>query len=115
MDLQQYIFLGRRSLKYKMKHINIFMILSWFIIINGKLVLMSNLPHCNESFKTESLCKLTEYYNPSLSPNYPTDIQVYFNIIDVVNFDWSLNTMTLFIDLWLLWNETRITINDFNK
>ena len=40
-------------------------------------------------------------------------IRAIVDIIDIVDFDWKSNTITVAFQLWALWNDTRITIADF--
>ena len=85
-----------------------------FWILSNVILVKSKLSHCSETSNISSICRLTNDYNPSLSPEYPSKIQTYVNILEVANLDWTQNTITLFIDLWTKWNETRITLNDEN-
>ena len=85
-----------------------------FLLLSNAIVVKSNLSHCSEILNVSSVCRITNDYNPSVSPEKPSKVRVYFNILEVTNFDWTQNTITLFIDLWTIWNETRITLNDEN-
>ena len=85
-----------------------------FLLLSNAIVVKSKLSHCSETLNVSSVCRLTNDYNPSVSPEKPSKVRVYFNILEVTNFDWTQNTITLFIDLWTIWNETRITLNDEN-
>ena len=93
---------------------NLIMATLLICILSNATLVKSKLSHCSETFNLSSVCRLTNDYNPSLSPEYPSKIQIYFNILGVANLDWTQNTITLFIDLWTKWNETRITLNDEN-
>ena len=34
-------------------------------------------------------------------------------ILDIVNFDWHASTVTVNVQLWTFWNDSRITIDEF--
>ena len=35
-------------------------------------------------------------------------------ILDIVNFDWHASTVTVNVQLWTFWNDSRITIDEFD-
>ena len=43
------------------------------------------------------------------------EVETYMNVLDFVDYDWNLNTITIFIQLWTLWNDTRITISNYDE
>ena len=70
-----------------------------------------NIQDCSNSTNTEAVCKLVETYKKSFPPEpYPLIINVKINIKDIVDFDWTAKTMTLFLELWSWWKDPRITI-----
>ena len=40
--------------------------------------------------------------------------KVVMEILDIVNFDWHASTVTVNVQLWTFWNDSRITIDEFD-
>ena len=60
--------------------------------------------------------KTIDKYNPDRPAlPWPAKIQVYFNILDIVDIDWNSNTLTQFIQLWSLWNDSRIFVKEYDQ
>ena len=45
---------------------------------------------------------------------WPAKIDVWVEILEIVDFDWNYGTISLFIKFWSLWNDTRVTIVNKN-
>ena len=57
--------------------------------------------------------KLNEsYVSHEPAKPHPLKTEVYFDIIKVADLDETSNTMTIFVKLWVLWNDTRLTISN---
>ena len=68
----------------------------------------------NTSTQTRTVCKLFENYDIDYpSPPLPATIDVNIVILDIVDLDWTANTISLFIQLWTFWKDPRVTITDY--
>ena len=43
----------------------------------------------------------------------PATLQVDIVILDIVDLDWTTNTVSSFIQLWAFWKDPRITISNY--
>ena len=70
---------------------------------------------CKNKTRVKTICKLWEIYDMSITPE-PEHLTIEMNIkiLDIVDFDWTSKTMTLFIELWTFWKDPRITITDYS-
>ena len=74
----------------------------------------SAIKYCNETFNIKNVCKLGEY-NPGMPDTpWPAKIDVWVEILEIVDFDWNSGTISIFIKFWSLWNDTRVTIVNKN-
>ena len=63
--------------------------------------------------QTRTICKLNEsYVSHEPAKPHPLKTEVYFDIIKVADLDEASNTMTIFVKLWVLWNDTRLSISN---
>ena len=86
-------------------------LLLWAIILFVTPKVSSKIKHCNETTEIGMVCyKGPRYYPDRPALPWPAKIQVYFNILDIVDIDWNSNTLTQFIQLWSLWNDSRIFV-----
>ena len=70
---------------------------------------------CSNKTKIKTICKLVETYDMSYAPQpTPCAVDVNIKILDIVDLDWTAKTMTLFIELWTFWKDSRITITDYS-
>ena len=68
----------------------------------------------NEVTKIKTVCKKVENYEMDEPPQpHPNAIDLEINILDIVDLDWTANTITLFIQLWTFWKDPRVTITDY--
>ena len=57
------------------------------------------------------ICTLSKVYEPAIPAKpWPQVILIYIHIFDIVDIDWTSNTVTQIIQLWSLWNDTRISL-----
>ena len=67
----------------------------------------------NISTQTRTVCKLFENYDMDYPPPpLPATIDVNIIILDIVDLDWTANTISIFIQLWTFWKDPRITISN---
>ena len=59
----------------------------------------------------ERLNMTDKYYTDRPALPWPAKIQVYFNILDIVDIDWNSNTLTQFIQ----WNDSRIFVKEYDQ
>ena len=84
-----------------------------FLFITVLPSVKSALKYCNETSKFIDVCSLVGKYDkdyPSLP--HPRKIELYIKILDIVDLDWHSNTITQVIQLWSLWNDSRISITE---
>ena len=82
-----------------------------FLFITLLSTVESQIKFCNETSQFSDVCSLVEKYDqdyPSLP--HPREIELYIKILDIVDIDWHSNTITQVIQLWSLWNDSRISI-----
>ena len=85
-----------------------------FMLISS--IRSSNIRDCSEKTNTATVCKLVKTYKKSSPPDpYPLTVNTSINILDIMDFDWTAKTMTLFIELWMWWRDPRITITDYSE
>ena len=73
----------------------------------------AQLQHCNESTELKNICKNVNNYHPSMaSKPWPTNVKILIDILEIVDFDWNHNTLTIFVQLWTMWNDTRLSLSD---
>ena len=46
------------------------------------------------------------------SKPWPTNVKILIDILEIVDFDWNHNTLTIFVQLWTMWNDTRLSLSD---
>ena len=74
---------------------------------------VAQLQHCNESTELKNICKNVNNYHPSMaSKPWPTNVKILIDILEIVDFDWNHNTLTIFVQLWTMWNDTRLSLSD---
>ena len=59
---------------------NLIMATLLICVLSNATLVKSKLSHCSETFNISSVCRLTNDYNPSLSPENPSKVHIYFNI-----------------------------------
>ena len=68
----------------------------------------------NKTTKIKTVCKLIETYEMDYPPQpLPSTLEVDIVIIDIVDLDWTSNTVSSFIQLWAFWKDPRITISNY--
>ena len=83
-----------------------------FVFTMCFLKAFGNLQNCQD-LQTRTVCKLNEsYVSYEPAKPHPLKTEVYFDIIKVADLDETSNTMTIFVKLWVLWNDTRLTISN---
>ena len=94
----------------------------WFAILQLSIIeVFCRLQDCIElRYQNDKVCKLVNDYNAGVPFYYadrdtPLEVETYMNVLDFVDYDWNLNTITIFIQLWTLWNDTRITISNYDE
>ena len=87
----------------------------FIIIIISSTALSLELNRCsNKTEKIKTVCRLIDNYEiDEPSTPFPITIELDINILDIVDLDWTANTITLFIQLWTFWKDSRLTINDY--
>ena len=76
----------------------------------------SILKHCDDNTEeddTNAVCKLEHNYQSGIVPEpHPMQVQVWIDLLDIVDLDWHSKTVTIFIHLYTSWNDTRIAIRN---
>ena len=68
----------------------------------------------NKTSNIKTICKLVDVYEMDYPPEpYPFTLDMKIDIHDIVDLDWTENTITLFIQLWTFWDDPRLTIADY--
>ena len=69
-------------------------------------------PHCKIDEATQRICVRSDYltYKPDDIPII--EVITVVRILNAVELNWKENTITLFIELMALWNDTRVFINE---
>ena len=68
----------------------------------------------NRTTKIKTVCKLIETYEMDYPPQpLPAKLDVNIVILDIVDLDWTANTVSLYIQLWAFWKDPRITISNY--
>ena len=72
----------------------------------------SKIQQCtNTTTDIMDVCTLSKIYDPATpSEPWPQYIEIHINILDIVDIDWTSKTVTQIIQLWSLWNDTRISL-----
>ena len=69
----------------------------------------------NETIADEELdrkiCTSKNYNNRFPSDVY-NEVETFVRVFDFVQLDWNENTITIFLQLFAHWNDTRIQLND---
>ena len=75
--------------------------------------IVAQLQHCNESTELKDVCKNVNNYDPNMgSKPWPTNVKILMDILEIVDFDWNHNTVTIFVQFWTMWNDTRLSITN---
>ena len=71
------------------------------------------LPRCIENISNikNEFC-VTENYVNHIPDDVSIEITTFVRILNFVGLDWSENTITLFVDLMALWNDSGIVLKD---
>ena len=74
------------------------------------------LKHCsNISNPGLSVCKTVEDYHPGAVPMpKPLHVKLTVRILNIVDLNWTENTMTLFLQIMAKWNDSRISVRNQN-
>ena len=89
----------------------IVLILSFYITC-----ISAQLQHCNESTELKDVCKNVNNYDPNMaSKPWPTNVKIFMDILEIVDFDWNQNTVTIFVQFLTMWNDTRLSITNGEK
>ena len=78
------------------------------------LGLTEGLYHCNDKhFDKLSICQNVQTYDKSF-PGDPIKVYNSLTVLDVVEFNPDDNTITLFVQIMVMWNDTRLTLTTGN-
>ena len=69
-------------------------------------------PYCEIDKSLQQICLRSDYLTLKPDDVSVLEVKTIVRILNVVEVDWKENTMTLFIDLMALWNDTRVFINE---
>ena len=69
-------------------------------------------PYCESDNSLQQICLRSDYLTYKPDDISVIEAETIFRILNVVEIDSKENTMTLFIDLMALWNDTRVFINE---
>jgi len=74
------------------------------------------LKHCsNISNPGLSVCRTVEDYHPGAVPMpKPLHVKLTVRILNIVDLNWTENTMTLFLQIMAKWNDSRISVRNQN-
>ena len=87
-----------------------------FLFMHVSSITSSDIQDCSEKTNIKTVCKLVKTYKKSNPPKpLPFTVNTSINILDIMDFDWTAKTMTLFIELWMWWKDPRITITNFSE
>ena len=65
----------------------------------------------NVTSSSLTICKLEHDYHPGAVPEpKPLKVQMQIRILNIVDLNWEENSMTIFVQLMTLWNDSRITV-----
>ena len=65
----------------------------------------------NVTSSSLTICKLEHNYHPGEVPEpKPLKVQMQIRILNIVDLNWEENSMTIFVQLMTLWNDSRITV-----
>ena len=65
---------------------------------------------CQENHTGLRLCKLNETYDKTFPSNPPMYLHQSITLYDVVDFNPEQETVTVFLQLFTWWNDTRLTL-----
>ena len=90
------------------------MVLIFIFLITTICCFAEEIQHCSVETETPTVCKiLNDTYDPNtIGKPWPLEVQTVIRVLDVVNLDWKENTITFFIQMMTLWNDTRLTISN---
>ena len=69
-------------------------------------------PYCQLDNSLQQICLRSDYLTYKPDDISIIEVETIVRILNVVEIDSKENTMTLFIDLMALWNDTRVYINE---
>ena len=69
-------------------------------------------PYCELDSSLQQICLRSDYLTYKPDDISVIEVETIVRILNVVEIDSKENTMTLFIDLMALWNDTRVFINE---
>ena len=86
-----------------------------FTIVTITLLLVFEtfaVPHCKIDESRQQICVRSDYltYKPDDIPII--EVKTFVRILNAVELNWEENTITLFIELMAMWNDTRVFINE---
>ena len=93
------------------------MVLIFIFLITSVYCLAEEIQHCSEETTTPTVCKiLNDTYDPNtIGKPWPLEVQTVIRVVDIVNLDWKENTITFFIQMMTMWNDTRLTISNIGS
>jgi hypothetical protein len=65
---------------------------------------------CNENHIGLSLCKINATYDKTFPPNPPMYLHQSVKLWDILDFNTEEQTVTVFLQLFTWWNDTRLTL-----
>ena len=87
------------------------LVLFIFVLLISQI--SAQLSFCDEENKTAGirLCHIPDNYDKSFPPNpQPMHLELTMNVIDIVEFNQDARTVTLFLQVLTIWNDTRLTL-----
>ena len=70
------------------------------------------IPYCEIDHSRQQICLRSDYLTYKPDDISVIEVETIVRILNVVEIDSKENTMTLFIDLMALWNDTRVFLNE---
>ena len=71
----------------------------------------TSIPLCELEFEKEGICKLQNHYDIFEVPQpRPVTLEVLLNVQDIIEVDEDDKSLTIFIDLKVFWNDSRLLL-----
>ena len=88
-----------------------------FIFLITVCCFAEEIQHCSVETETPTVCKILNVtYDPNtIGKPWPLEVQTIIRVLDIVNLDWKENTITFFIQMMTMWNDTRLTISNIGS
>ena len=86
-----------------------------YTIITGILLFVFEafaVPYCKFDESRQQICVRSDYLTYKPDDIAIIEVKTVVRILNAVELNWNENTLTLFIELMALWNDTRVFINE---